>query len=113
MLASYVQPPKQFLVDLPADILSISSESDHYYGTCVHCQLAYIVVWCVELMFIVQVDVGRQRACSGFIYLCKKRNVACYNQMIVAIVDMLTSFNFFPRSIQSVIFFSTFLLLRC
>jgi hypothetical protein len=37
----------------------------------------------------------------------------CYNQMIVAIVDVLTSFNFFPRSIQSVIFFSMFLLLRC
>jgi hypothetical protein len=42
-----------------------------------------------------------------------KKNVTCYNQMIVAIVDMLTSFNFFPRSIQSVIFFSTFFLLRC
>jgi hypothetical protein len=42
-----------------------------------------------------------------------KKKVTCYNQVIVAIVDVLTSFNFFPRSIQSVIFFSTFLLLRC
>jgi hypothetical protein len=41
------------------------------------------------------------------------KNVTCYNQMIVAIVDVLTSFNFFPRSIKSVIFFSMFLLLRC
>jgi hypothetical protein len=58
-----------------------------------------------------------------FIYLCSMtsqfrmiitvKNVTCYNQMVVAIVDELTSFNFFPRSIQSVIFFSTFLLLRC
>jgi len=49
-----------------------------YYGTCVHRQLAYIVVWRVELMFIVQVDGGRQCACSGFIYLCKNVDLFSY-----------------------------------
>jgi hypothetical protein len=46
-------------------------------------------------------------------FVISKKNVTCYNQMIVAIVDVLRSLNFFPHSIQSVIFFSTFLLLRC
>jgi hypothetical protein len=51
--------------------------------------------------------------CGIFTCPTSKKNVTCYSQMIVAIVDVPTSFNFFPRSIQSVIFFSTFLLLSC
>ena len=71
MLASYVQPLKQLWVNLTADILSIISRSDHSLTAPLHRQLAYIAAWCAALMFTVQVDGGRQRACSGFICLCK------------------------------------------
>jgi hypothetical protein len=40
-----------------------------------------------------------------------EKNVTCYNQMIVAIVDVLTSFNFFPRSSYILFYVPSLLLL--